>query len=67
MAAWKNESQDAIRVSALTASIAITQKLDATENQTKMLHIIQAAANDRSWRIRLRLAELFDQVRNCIM
>lgn len=59
---WGNEETDTVRVSGLSALITIAPKFTSSENQTKILPIILSAATDKSWRIRLSLAESFDQV-----
>ena len=54
--------QDSIRVSCLNAALELAKVLNGDENKTHTLIVVKAAAEDRSWRVRLSLAKQFDQV-----
>jgi len=58
----QEDTQDTIRVSCVHATLVIAQKCSPEENKTHTISVIEDAAEDRSWRVRLTVAKNFDQL-----
>jgi len=58
----QEDTQDTIRVSCVHATLVIAQKCSPEENMQHTIPVIEDAAEDRSWRVRLTVAKNFDQL-----
>jgi serine/threonine-protein phosphatase 2A regulatory subunit A len=58
----QEDTQDTIRVACVHTSLVIGRMLTAEENRTHTVQVIQDAAQDRSWRVRLTVAKNFDKL-----
>eukprot|EP00922_Rhytidocystis_sp_ex-Travisia-forbesii_P066075 GHVS01098107.1.p1 GENE.GHVS01098107.1~~GHVS01098107.1.p1 ORF type:complete len:658 (-),score=98.30 GHVS01098107.1:397-2370(-) len=58
---WQDETQDCIRVSLLSGLLVFCQKCSVEDNANITVKLLLAAAEDKSWRVRLQLAKLFDK------
>jgi len=58
----QEDTQDTIRVSCVHATLVIAQKFSPEENKQHTISVIEEAAEDRSWRVRLTVAKNFDQL-----
>jgi len=58
----QEDTQDTIRVSCVHATLVIAQKFNPEENKQHTISVIEDAAEDRSWRVRLTVAKNFDQL-----
>jgi serine/threonine-protein phosphatase 2A regulatory subunit A len=54
-----DSSQDSIRRSCVDAAVVLAGMLSPDENRQHVLHLLQSAAEDKSWRVRLKLAQKF--------
>eukprot|EP00440_Ansanella_granifera_P046811 gb/GFBE01050690.1/.p1 GENE.gb/GFBE01050690.1/~~gb/GFBE01050690.1/.p1 ORF type:complete len:593 (+),score=177.73 gb/GFBE01050690.1/:1-1779(+) len=58
----QEDTQDTIRVACVHATLVIARMLNAEENRQHTVSVINEAAQDRSWRVRLTVAKNFDQL-----
>eukprot|EP00928_Gymnodinium_smaydae_P001530 TRINITY_DN10555_c1_g1_i1.p1 TRINITY_DN10555_c1_g1~~TRINITY_DN10555_c1_g1_i1.p1 ORF type:complete len:593 (-),score=159.25 TRINITY_DN10555_c1_g1_i1:85-1863(-) len=58
----QEDTQDTIRVACVHATLVLARMFNAEENKQYTLSVIQDAAEDRSWRVRLTVAKQFDQL-----
>eukprot|EP00927_Polykrikos_kofoidii_P078913 TRINITY_DN7570_c0_g1_i1.p1 TRINITY_DN7570_c0_g1~~TRINITY_DN7570_c0_g1_i1.p1 ORF type:complete len:591 (+),score=81.31 TRINITY_DN7570_c0_g1_i1:111-1883(+) len=58
----QEDTQDTIRVACVHTTLVIAQMFNCEENKTHTVSVITAAAEDRSWRVRLTVAKHFDQL-----
>eukprot|EP00922_Rhytidocystis_sp_ex-Travisia-forbesii_P050392 GHVS01074920.1.p1 GENE.GHVS01074920.1~~GHVS01074920.1.p1 ORF type:complete len:646 (-),score=134.34 GHVS01074920.1:181-2118(-) len=58
---WQDETQDCLRVNLLNGLSVFADKCSAEDNKSITVSMLLAAAEDKSWRVRLQLAKLFDQ------
>eukprot|EP00419_Tripos_fusus_P063425 CAMPEP_0172930414 /NCGR_PEP_ID=MMETSP1075-20121228/218978_1 /TAXON_ID=2916 /ORGANISM="Ceratium fusus, Strain PA161109" /LENGTH=586 /DNA_ID=CAMNT_0013791723 /DNA_START=52 /DNA_END=1812 /DNA_ORIENTATION=- len=58
----QEDTQDTIRVACVHTSLVIGRMFTAEENRQHTVSVIQDAAQDRSWRVRLTVAKNFDQL-----
>lgn len=59
---WRDDAQDAVRAGALTGCIAVAKRLSPQDNETLTLPLFVSAAQKGTWKIRMTLAEQFEQV-----
>lgn len=57
---WQNET-DSIRVFLLPGLLSLCKKCSEEENLAHTVSRLRAAADDKSWRVRLQLAKIIDQ------
>eukprot|EP00921_Rhytidocystis_pertsovi_P012338 GHVQ01020010.1.p1 GENE.GHVQ01020010.1~~GHVQ01020010.1.p1 ORF type:complete len:605 (-),score=79.82 GHVQ01020010.1:181-1995(-) len=59
-ALWQRDA-DCIRVHLLGGLLELSRKMDSEENNQIVIPLLLASAEDKSWRVRLQLAKLFEQ------
>lgn len=58
----QDDTQDAIRVSVVNATLVVAKMLNQEENLEHTVKVIQEATDDRSWRVRLNVAKSFPKL-----
>lgn len=56
------QTQDCIRIACIHSALAMSKILDSEELKQSVVNDVAKTIDDRSWRVRLTLAKLFDQV-----
>ena len=59
-----SDDQDQVRVLAVKSLKDFSQNLDPQQNRLKILPLILVAAEDRAWKVRMVLAEIFQEVKS---
>jgi len=60
----QEDTQDTIRVACVHTTLIIAGMLNDEDNRQHTLFVVKDATEDRSWRVRLTVAKLFDQLCN---
>jgi len=58
----QEDAQDIIRVSCMHTTVVIAGMLSAEENKVHTIPVVKDAIEDRSWRVRLTVSKIFDQL-----
>jgi len=58
----QEDTQDTIRVACVHTTLVIARMFNPEENRTHTVQVIKEAVEDRSWRVRLTVAKMFDQL-----
>jgi len=58
----QEDTQDTVRVACVHSTLVLAQTFNVEENKMHTVSVIKEAAEDRSWRVRLTVAKLFDQL-----
>jgi serine/threonine-protein phosphatase 2A regulatory subunit A len=58
----EEDTQDTIRVACVHTTLVLAKVFNQQENISHTVNVIKNAAEDRSWRVRLTVAKIFDQL-----
>mmetsp|Transcript_44733 Transcript_44733/g.95322 ORF Transcript_44733/g.95322 Transcript_44733/m.95322 type:complete len:593 (-) Transcript_44733:113-1891(-) len=58
----QEDTQDTIRVSCIYTTVVIAGMLNTEENKQHTISVVKDAIQDRSWRVRLTVTKIFDQL-----